>query len=97
MILRPLLALTLVATILVLTPTASAIPPDASWPIGLYDNGDFDDVVLFITSSFGVIESRALGSLRSLLSVVGLATPMASEPGPLFSLLSVVGRAPPLA
>ena len=95
--LHRLVGLGLVAVVLALAPAAYASPPDDSSLAGLYDNADFDDVVLFITSSFGVIESRALGSLRSLLSVVGLATPMASEPGPLFPLLSVVGRAPPLA
>lgn len=97
MSLHRLLALGLVAAILVLTPTANASPPDESWPIGLYDDDDFDNVVLFITSSFGVIESNLLGSLRSSPYAVGLATPMTTDPHPISPLLSVVGRAPPPA
>ena len=95
-ILRRLLALGLVAAILVLTPTANASPPDESWVTGLYDDDDFDDVVLFITSNFGAIESSALWSLRLVASVLRLAMPMDTEPRPLFPLLSVLSRAPPL-
>ena len=95
--LRRLLVLSLVAAILVLAPTANASPPDASWPIGLYDDDDFDNVVLFITSSLGITESNLLGSLHSLPYVVGPATPMTTDPRPVSPLLSVVGRAPPPA
>jgi hypothetical protein len=49
-ILHRLVGLSLVAAALTLAPAAYASPPDQSWTPGLYDNADFDDVVLLITS-----------------------------------------------
>jgi hypothetical protein len=41
----------------VLTPLAYASPPDPSWIAGIYDDGDYDDVVCLITSSNGTIDA----------------------------------------
>ena len=46
----------LLFVLLLLTPIADASPPDPSWIAGLYDNADFDDVVLSVTSSVGIVE-----------------------------------------
>jgi len=54
---RRLLPLLLVGLMLALAPLAQASPPDQSWLAGLYDNADYDDVVLSITSAVSVIES----------------------------------------
>src|SRR2546427_2267748 len=89
--------LSLVATILALAPAAHASPPDQSWIPGLYDNADFDDVVLLITSNLGAIQPALVWSLRPGGRAVGLVTPTDTEPRPLFPLSSVLGRAPPLA
>src|SRR2546427_12978241 len=45
------LSLLLIVSILPLAPLAYASPIDPSFPAGLYDNGDFDDVIDLITSS----------------------------------------------
>ena len=50
------LTLLLAAVIVLLTPLAYATPPDPSWIRGLYDGGDFDDVVVLITGGSGVVE-----------------------------------------
>ena len=46
---RSLCVAVLIGLTFVLTPMALASPPDESWPAGLWDDGDFDDVVLFLT------------------------------------------------
>ena len=37
---------------------ALADPPDPSWIGGIWDDGDYDDVVILVTSSSGVVESN---------------------------------------
>src|SRR5437667_12525826 len=97
MMLRRLVGLSLVAVFLALAPAAHASPPDQSWIPGLYDNADFDDVVLLITSGPGAIQPGPGWSLRSVASVVGLvslidpAAPVLSPPS------SGPSRAPPPA
>ncbi len=96
-ILHRLVALALIVVALGLAPVAHATPPDPSWIPGLYDNADFDDVILLITSKLGAIQSNIIPSLRPVAFVLGLATPMPTESRPLRPLSSVFGRAPPLA
>jgi hypothetical protein len=96
-ILHRLVALGLIVVVLALAPAAHATPPDPSWIPGLYDNADFDDVILLITSKLGAIQSNIIPSLRPVAFVLGLATPTPTESRPLRPLSSVFGRAPPLA
>ena len=97
MTLHRLVGLCLVAAILALAPAAHASPPDQTWIAGLYDNADFDDVVLLITSAPGAIQPSTVWSLRPVASVVGLVTPMDTEPRPLGPPSPALSRAPPLA
>ena len=79
-----------------LTPMAYASPPDQTWIPGLYDNADFDDVVLFITGVLGAVQPSTVSSLRPVAAAVGLVTPIDNElrqPSPQSCDLS---RAPPL-
>jgi len=48
-----------------LTPMAYASPPDPSWIHGLYDGGDFDDVVVLVTSGAGVVELTPLAEVST--------------------------------
>ncbi len=97
MILRRLVGLSLVAAVLGLVPAAYASPPDQAWITGFYDNADFDDVVLLITSNLGAIQPGMAWSSRPVAPVVGLATPLDTDTRPLFPLSSALSRAPPLA
>jgi hypothetical protein len=54
---RGLTALLLVTASLTLAPLAHATPVDPSWG-GLYDDADFDDVILAITTAVGVVDSQ---------------------------------------
>src|SRR5439155_2077825 len=64
---------------------------------GLYDNADFDDVVLLITSNLGAIQPSIVGSSRPVAAAVGLVAPTDIASRRLFPPSSVLGRAPPLA
>ncbi len=97
MIVPRLVGLSLVATVLALGPMAYASPPDQAWICGFYDNADFDDVVLFITSNLGVTQPSMGWELRPVASVVGFVTPVDTGPRPLCPWSSARGRAPPLA
>jgi hypothetical protein len=54
-----LFALGLVCLIASLTPLAFADPPDQTWLGGYWDNDDFDEVVVFITHSCGLVDVSA--------------------------------------
>ena len=90
-------SLVLVALLLALAPAAYASPPDQTWIGGWYDNGDYDDVVMFITGGLGGIQPDLTWSPRVVVVVIGLvqqADPATPAPTPLASGPS---RAPPLA
>src|SRR5215831_9560630 len=49
-----------------LTPMAYASPPDPSWINGVYDDADFDDVVVLVTLGAGVVEPPPITDLSPL-------------------------------
>jgi len=57
---RRLVLLVLAGITIGLTPSALACPPDQHWLGGLYDDADYDDVVLAVTSSVASVESQSL-------------------------------------
>ncbi len=91
----PSVALLLAIVLFALVPLADASPPDQTWISGLYDNSDYDDVVLIATSTVGTVEVRPAVPDCSPLSVVGFVPPPQTttrlSPVP----LSSQGRAPP--
>ena len=49
----------LVASALLLLPTiAYTTPPDQTWLGGLYDDGDYDDVVVLATAGVGITDTH---------------------------------------
>jgi hypothetical protein len=59
-----------------LSPLALASPPDQTWLGGLYDNADYDDVVLAVTSATATTDSHPRFDLTPTRIVVGsLPTP----------------------
>ncbi len=92
---RGLWLLVLVGVVVALTPMAYASPPDPSWIRGLYDDADFDDVVVLLTSSVGITAPFILSDLKPILIAAGpllLADPEAATSRPLSTNPS---RAPP--
>jgi len=94
---RRILGLVLVMMALALTPAAYASPPDQTWIAGLYDNADFDDVVLFITSGLGGIQPSLTWSPRAVALVVGVVPSVPISIPTSVSVASGPSRAPPLA
>src|SRR5213594_4714019 len=92
-----LIGLGLVAAILTLAPFTHASPPDPTWIAGLYDNADFDDVVLFITSGLGGIQPSLAWSPRVVALVVGVVPSVAISVPTSVSVASAPSRAPPLS
>src|SRR5256885_12449310 len=85
---RRILGLLLIMTALALMPAAYASPPDQTWIAGLYDNADFDDVVLLVTSNLGAVDPRVVPSSRPVATVISLvasADTLASPGSPLSS------------
>jgi hypothetical protein len=75
---RPLLVLLVVGVMVALTPLAQASPPDSTWIGGFYDNADYDDVVIALTSTVGVSDGVPVVDLGPAAEVINAVCP--SEP-----------------
>ena len=91
--LLPVLLAVLVVTLL---PLAHAGSPDQTWLSGLYDNGDYDDVVLLVLSNVGAIESFSLRGGGRLPAVVASPSLHDERPSQVSRLSSAPPRAPPV-
>jgi hypothetical protein len=89
------LALLLLLPVAALTPLAYASPPDPSWIRGIYDDADYDDVVVMITSAAAATAPVLLLDLRQAPPLVGPAPQLADDPVPTPALSSLQSRAPP--
>ncbi|HEY7250935.1 MAG TPA: hypothetical protein VIG37_10595 [Methylomirabilota bacterium] len=90
----PLLAVVL-TTAIALPALAHASPPDSTWIAGVYDDADYDDVIVRVTSATGDVASGASADLRPLHALVlGLAPCAESAPASLIDL-TAQPRAPP--
>jgi len=69
---RVALALLLLLGLSGLTPLAYASPPDPSWVRGIYDDADYDDVVVLITSAAAVTAPVLVVEIRLLPPLAGL-------------------------
>jgi len=88
--------LVLAGVLVALTPLAYASPPDPSWIRGLYDDGDFDDINMLITSGSGVVDPFPL-DVCSVPRVTALLHRADLGPAPSEVPTSVHARAPPAA
>jgi hypothetical protein len=68
--LRCVLLFVLFATMVSLTSMAYASPPDPVWVEGYFDDGDFDDVVVFLTSAGATLDLFPLDNLELFLVLV---------------------------
>ena len=94
---RRFLVLLVISTIIALTPLAQASPPDQTWIAGLYDNADYDDAVLFITSCLGGVQPQRVWCPDVASPVVGVVSPAKIPVPALAPVTSGPSRAPPLA
>jgi hypothetical protein len=92
-----LLPVLLAVLVVTLTPLAHAGPPDQTWLSGLYDNGDYDDVVVLVLSTVVAIESFSLRDVGRLPAVVASPSLHDGRPSQAPRLSSAPPRAPPVA
>ena len=74
---------------------AYASPPDPGWISGLWDNGDYDDIILFVTSGVGAAESHLRAEARPVVLVSALVSAPAENRLPAHPRSSAPTRAPP--
>ncbi len=74
---------------------AYASPPDPSWIAGLYDDADFDSVVVSITSASNVVESHPPFVPRPTWFVFPSVPQTDERPAETGAVSSVLTRAPP--
>ena len=93
--LRRSVLLLVVGAMLSLGVLANASPPDPGWISGLWDNGDYDDIILLVTSGVGVADSHAIEAGRPFVKVCALATAEDDDRLDARPPLSSPTRAPP--
>jgi hypothetical protein len=96
---RASIVVLLLGALLSLAPLAHASPPDATWIPGFYDNADYDDVVLAVTSAVTVCESAVVdpvGPATLCLDLILASEPRTVSPQPLKSV-STLAPLPRLA
>ena len=96
MFLRRSVALFVVGVLLSLGALAHASPPDPDWLGGLWDNGDYDDIILLVTSGVGAADSH---STDDDARPTDIASPLVPPPDenrlPARPLFASPTRAPP--
>jgi hypothetical protein len=94
---RGFVVLLLAGVMMTITPLAYAAPPDQTWIPGLYDNADYDDVVLFVTAGAELVEQPSPHDPGLILTVVEVV-PLDDERSPAALAPSThSARAPPAA
>ncbi len=86
----------LVGVLLVLTPLAYASPPDPTWMPGVWDDADYDDVVLLVTFGLGASDAQAPSDAGSAPSIVSSMSAVDEWPTAAPTLSSRLTRAPPV-
>ena len=95
---RRSVALLIVGALISLAALAHASPPDPDWLGGLWDNADYDDIILLVTSGAGVADSH---SIVDEARPIVVASPLVARPDgnrlPARPLFASSTRAPPTA
>jgi len=89
------LALLIAAMVCALVPLAYASPPDPTYLSGIWDDADYDDVVILVTSSVGSTDTHKPCDLIRLLIGVLLIVPEEQGLPRAASLFLPAPRAPP--
>lgn len=89
--------LILLVGLVALVPLAHASPPDPVWIRGIYDDADYDDVVVAAISMVSTLEGAPLAVVRSLpIAVEDVPLAVAADPTTV-ALLAFQIRAPPIS
>ena len=94
---RRALTAALLVVLVGLVPLAHASPPDPTWIAGLYDDDDYDDVVLAVTSGVGLTEHRLPTIARPVLGWSWSVHPRVAGTPCGVPATAFIARAPPTA
>jgi len=89
------LAVLCLGVLLTLPAIAHASPTDPVWISGLYDDNDYDDVILFITGAVSAVDSGVVDLVGPVVVCLGLTTPSRPQSVSSRPLESLSTRAPP--
>ena len=92
---RSWLALALLLAVVLLTPLAYASPPDPVWVSGYFDDADYDDVVVLVTSSGAAVDPFPLIHESVIPTIADAAAPDEPQLIPGTVLSSSTPRSPP--
>jgi len=95
MVRRVLLTVLLLGVLFALPPMAHACPTDPVWIPGLYDDNDWDDVILFVTGAVGAVDARVEDPIGPVVVCVGVIRPHKPQLPSARPLESPSSRAPP--
>ena len=90
-------ALVLITALAFLTPAALASPADPTWIPGIYDDGDYDDVVLLATSLSGTPVEGSDCAVQLNIDPTGLKPDVQTCLDPSAARLGLEDRPPPIA
>jgi len=81
--------------VVALTTLAFASPPDPVWIAGVWDNGDYDDVIILAICSVAIVEPHHVSdSCRDRL-IIGVILPIDDASASVLTLSANQTRAPP--
>jgi hypothetical protein len=69
--LRAALIAVLIGALMALVPLAYADPPDDTWAGGVWDDDDFDLVVLTVASTVALVDASPIDQVEPTLPIVG--------------------------
>src|SRR5438046_1442836 len=92
---RASLAVLLLGVLLTLPSIAHACPTDPVWIPGLYDDNDWDDVILFITGAVGAVDARVDDPIGPVVVCLGVIRPPKPQVPSARPRESLSARAPP--
>ncbi len=87
-------SLVLLVVLFGLVPLAEASPPDPMWIAGIYDGGDFDEVVVAILSATGLVGTPVVPAMPVDIPA-GEVQPRDTVPGVAAPSFTFTIRAPP--
>src|SRR5262245_55939587 len=91
---RSCVALIVLATLMSLAPFAFANPPDSLAMGGVFDGGDFDDIVLVVMAMHGLVDTQPVFD-GVAVDAVSLAQAVEPAPPPSVPARALGIRAPP--
>ena len=94
-LLRFSVTIALSGILVALVALAYATRPDPSWIHGVYDDGDYDSVVVFIGGMAGVVELGPPVGARAVAPVLALLHETDERSAPSETLSVIHARAPP--